>query len=62
MQVVILAGGLGSRISEESILRQNLMIEIGNKPILCIMRNYSKYDINEFIILWLYGIYDKEYF
>ena len=64
MQVVILAGGLGSRISEESILRPKPMIEIGNKPILWhIMRNYSKYDINEFIICCGYkGYMIKEYF
>ena len=64
MPVVILAGGLGSRISEESLIRPKPMIEIGGKPILWhIMRNYSKYDINEFIICCGYkGYMIKEYF
>lgn len=64
MQVVILAGGLGSRISEESVIRPKPMIEIGGKPILWhIMKNYSKYGINEFIICCGYkGYMIKEYF
>ena len=64
MQVVILAGGLGSRISEESVIRPKPMIEIGGKPILWhIMKNYSKFDINEFIICCGYkGYMIKEYF
>lgn len=51
MKVVILAGGLGTRISEESHLKPKPMIEIGEKPILWhIMKEYSTYGINEFII------------
>ena len=51
MKVVILAGGLGSRISEESHLRPKPMIEIGGMPILWhIMKLYSHYEVNEFII------------
>lgn len=51
MKVVILAGGFGTRISEESHLRPKPMIEIGQKPILWhIMKEYSYYGFNEFII------------
>ena len=51
MKVVILAGGLGTRISEESHLRPKPMIEIGGKPILWhIMKTYSHYGYNDFII------------
>lgn len=51
MKVVILAGGLGTRISEESQFRPKPMIEIGGKPILWhIMKEYSYYGYNEFII------------
>lgn len=51
MKVVILAGGYGTRISEESHLKPKPMIEIGEKPILWhIMKEYSSYGINEFII------------
>ncbi|SFO34607.1 glucose-1-phosphate cytidylyltransferase [Pseudobutyrivibrio sp. JW11] len=51
MKVVLLAGGFGSRISEESQFRPKPMIEIGNKPILWhIMKEYSYYGHNEFII------------
>ena len=51
MKVVILAGGLGTRISEESHLKPKPMIEIGGKPILWhIMKHYSSYGFNEFII------------
>lgn len=51
MKVVILAGGLGTRISEESHLKPKPMIEIGGKPILWhIMKEYSAYGFNEFII------------
>ena len=51
MKVVILAGGFGSRISEESHLKPKPMIEIGGKPILWhIMKEYSYYGFNEFII------------
>ena len=51
MKSVILAGGYGSRISEESRLKAKPMIEIGGMPILWhIMKNYSSYGINDFII------------
>ena len=51
MKVVILAGGFGTRISEESQLRPKPMIEIGNMPILWhIMKIYSHYGFNEFVI------------
>lgn len=51
MKVVILAGGYGTRISEESHLKPKPMIEIGDKPILWhIMKEYSHYGFNEFII------------
>lgn len=64
MKVVILAGGFGSRISEESHLRPKPMIEIGGKPILWhIMKHYSSYGFNEFIICAGYKAYFiKEYF
>ena len=51
MKVVILAGGFGTRISEESHLKPKPMIEIGEQPILWhIMKHYSAYGYNEFII------------
>lgn len=51
MKVVILAGGLGTRISEESILKPKPMIEVGGMPILWhIMKTYSYYGYNEFVI------------
>lgn len=51
MKVVLLAGGLGTRISEESIYKPKPMVEIGGKPILWhIMKEYSYYGFNEFII------------
>ena len=64
MKVVILAGGLGTRISEETALKPKPMIEIGGKPILWhIMKIYSHYGINEFIICCGYkGYVIKEYF
>lgn len=64
MKVVILAGGLGTRISEESHLRPKPMIEIGGNPILWhIMKYYSYYGYNEFIICCGYkGYMIKEYF
>lgn len=64
MKVVILAGGMGTRISEESQLRPKPMIEIGGKPILWhIMKLYSYYGYNEFVICCGYkGQMIKEYF
>jgi glucose-1-phosphate cytidylyltransferase len=64
MKVVILAGGLGTRISEETNVKPKPMIEIGGKPILWhIMKMYSHYGINEFIICCGYkGYIIKEYF
>jgi glucose-1-phosphate cytidylyltransferase len=64
MKVVILAGGLGTRISEETHLKPKPMIEIGGKPILWhIMKIYSSHGINEFIICCGYkGYLIKEYF
>ena len=64
MKVVILAGGLGTRISEETHLKPKPMIEIGGRPILWhIMKIYAAYGINEFIIACGYkGYAIKEYF
>ena len=64
MKAVILAGGLGTRISEETFLKPKPMIEIGGKPILWhIMKIYSFYGINDFIICCGYkGYVIKEYF
>jgi glucose-1-phosphate cytidylyltransferase len=64
MKAVILAGGLGSRISEETYLKPKPMIEIGGKPILWhILKIYSSYGINDFVICCGYkGYVIKEYF
>jgi glucose-1-phosphate cytidylyltransferase len=64
MKAVILAGGLGTRISEETHLKPKPMIEIGSKPILWhILKLYSHYGINDFIICCGYkGYVIKEYF
>ena len=64
MKAVILAGGLGSRISEETHLKPKPMIEIGGKPILWhIMKIYSCHGVNEFVICCGYkGYIIKEYF
>ena len=64
MKAVILAGGLGTRISEETHLRPKPMIEIGGRPILWhIMKMYSSYGVNDFIICVGYkGYMIKEYF
>lgn len=64
MKVVILAGGFGTRISEESQFKPKPMIEVGNMPILWhIMKSYSCYGFNDFIICCGYkGFVIKEYF
>lgn len=64
MKLVILAGGFGSRISEESASKPKPMIEIGGKPIIWhIMKSYSKHGVNDFIICLGYkGYVIKEYF
>ena len=64
MKVVILAGGLGTRLSEETSVKPKPMVEIGGKPILWhIMKMYSRHGLNEFIICCGYkGYVIKEYF
>ena len=64
MKAVILAGGFGSRLSEETIVRPKPMVEIGGKPILWhIMNIYSAQGVNEFIIAVGYKAeFIKEYF
>jgi glucose-1-phosphate cytidylyltransferase len=64
MKAVILAGGLGSRLSEETVLRPKPMVEVGERPILWhIMNIYSAHGINDFVICLGYkGIVIKEYF
>jgi len=64
VKVVILAGGFGTRISEETHLRPKPMIEIGEKPLLWhIMKTYSRFGFNEFVVcLGFKGYIIKEYF
>lgn len=64
MKVVILAGGLGTRISEETTIKPKPMIEIGGKPIIWhIMKIYEKHGFNEFVVCLGYkGYLIKEYF
>lgn len=64
MKAVILAGGLGTRISEETHLKPKPMVEIGGRPILWhILKTYSRHGINDFIICCGYkGYVIKEYF
>ena len=64
MKAVILAGGLGNRLAEETVLRPKPMVEIGGKPILWhIMKSYAHHGITEFVICLGYkGYMVKEYF
>lgn len=64
MKVLLLAGGFGTRLSEETDSRPKPMVEIGGKPILWhIMKIYSSFGFNEFVVLLGYkGYYIKEYF
>ena len=64
MKVLLLAGGFGTRLAEETDIRPKPMVEIGGKPILWhIMKIYSKYGFNDFVVLLGYkGYYIKEYF
>jgi len=64
MKVLLLAGGFGTRLSEETDIRPKPMVEIGGRPVLWhIMKTYSAYGFNEFVILLGYkGYYIKEYF
>src|ERR1700682_5294974 len=64
MKVLLLAGGFGTRLSEETDIRPKPMAEIGGKPILWhIMKIYSHYGFNDFVVLLGYkGYYIKEYF
>ena len=64
MKTIILAGGLGTRLSEETVLKPKPMVEIGSMPILWhIMKTYSHYGHNDFVIALGYkGYVIKEFF
>ena len=64
MKTVILCGGLGTRLSEETTLRPKPMVEIGGKPILChIMDIYSRFNYKDFVLALGYkGEFIKDYF
>ena len=64
MKVLLLAGGFGTRLSEETDIRPKPMVDIGGKPIIWhIMKIYSQYGFNDFVILLGYkGYFIKEYF
>ena len=64
MKVLLLAGGFGTRLSEETDIKPKPMVDVGGKPILWhIMKTYSHHGFNEFVILLGYkGYYIKEYF
>ena len=64
MKLVLLAGGLGTRIAEETAIKPKPMVEIGGKPIIWhIMKMYSHYGINDFVVCCGYkGYIIKEYF
>ena len=64
MKVAILAGGVGSRLSEETVIKPKPMVEIGGRPILWhIMMHYAQYGFNDFVLALGYkGEYIKKYF
>ncbi len=63
MKVVILAGGYGTRLSEETHLKPKPMVEIGGKPVLWhIIKIYSSYGFNVYYLSWIQGTCDKRVF